>query len=121
MFTIRHKMLNLFKRNTIESDLKKISITGRLAFGITCLEQYIKEQNLKNKWLDRLIDVLWEFTTSEDLEEWDNKISDLDPSNIIDKHSDNKASDYDSLTEFEFNELKKYYSGISNDLLLLID
>ncbi len=111
----------MLKSKTIENHFKTISITGRLAFAIKCLEQYIKEQQLESTWLDRLIELLWDFTTSEDLGKWDKKISDLDPNNIIDKHPDNKASDYDSLTEAEFNELKKYYTGISDALSLLID
>ncbi|WP_299184683.1 hypothetical protein [uncultured Aquimarina sp.] len=114
-------MLSLFKKNTVENHFKKISIRGRLAFGVKCLEQYIKEKNLENKHLDKLISVLWDFTTSENLAEWDNKISDLHPNNIVDKHPDNKASDYKSLTESEFIDLKKYYSEISDDLFLLID
>lgn len=111
----------MFKNNTIENHFKTISITGRLAFAIKCLEQYIKEQKLESTWLDRLIDVLWDFTTSEDLGKWDKKISNLDPNNIIDTHPDNKASDYDFLTASEFNELKTYYAGISEALSLLID
>jgi hypothetical protein len=114
-------MRNIFKNNTIENQFKLISISGRLAFGVKCLEQYLIEKNILNKWLDKLINLMWEFTISEDLSEWDNKISDLDPSNILDTHPDNKASDYKSLTEPEFNELKNYYSNIDNDLLLLID
>ena len=114
-------MLNLFKKNTIESHFKKISIIGRLAFATKCLEQYIEEKGLQNKWLDRVIKVLWDFTTSEDLTEWDSRISDLDPNNVVEKHPNNNASDYKSLTESEFNELKEYYSTISDDLFLLID
>ncbi len=92
-----------------------------MAFAIKCLEQFIIENKLENLWLDRLTEVLWEFTSSEDLGEWDKKISDLDPNNVMDKHPDNKPSDYDSLTEKEFYELKTYYFGIEDDLLLLID
>jgi len=114
-------MPNLFTENTVEDHFKKISIIGRLAFGVTCLEQYIQEQNLESKWLDRIINVLWEFTISKDATGWNNRISELDPNNILDKNPCNKASDYDTLTELEFNELKKYYGGLPKDLLLLID
>ena len=114
-------MPNLFTKNTVEDHFKKISITGRFAFGVTCLEHYIKEQTLESKWLDRIINVLWEFTTSKDVTDWNKRISELDPNNILDKNPNNKASHYDSLTELEFNELKKYYRGLPKDLLLLID
>ena len=107
--------------NKIKRQFKKISITGRLAFGIKCLEQYVNENKLENKWIDRLIDTLWEFTTSEDLGEWDKKISDLEPNNILDTHPNNNAEDYESLTESEFNNLKDFYQNSSEDFIYLAD
>ncbi len=113
-------MFNLFRRNTIENHFKKVSITGRVAFGTRCLEQYIVERNMKHNCISKIIDTLWEFMDCEDLTEWDNKISDLDPSNILDTHPANTYDDYRSLTKLEFQEFQKFYSSINNDFLLLI-
>ena len=55
--------------------LKKISIRGRFAFGMTCLEQYAKENELSDELSNRIFDNLWEFTTTNKLDVWEEKIS----------------------------------------------
>ncbi len=105
---------------SLSEKIKNISIRGRFAFGIKCLEQYISESTIESAWIDKLLATLWEFTTSERLDMWDEKIKDLDPWNILDTHPDNKASDYKSLTENEFHELKDFYNSLDQDFIDMI-
>lgn len=104
----------------IKEKFKKISIRGRFAFGMKCIEQYKKENVIKDRWISKLINALWEFTTSNELDVWDEKIRDLDPSNILDSHPNNKASDYETLTENDFKELKICYQNLNIDFINLI-
>lgn len=104
----------------IQTLIKSISIRGRYAFGVKCIQQFLEEQKIKGKWIDRLILVLKEFTNTDKLDEWDDKISELDPENILDKHPDNKAEDYQSLTDQEFNDLQNFYNSLPNQLTKLI-
>lgn len=110
---------------TIESEIKnkikQTSIRGRFAFGVFCLEKYITENDLKSKWIEKLIPTLWEFTNTDRMDLWEEKISDLTPLNILDESPRNSHSDYPSLTESEFIELKKYYGELDNEFVQMID
>ncbi|MEP0265875.1 hypothetical protein [Dokdonia sp.] len=108
-------------QTTLESKIKKISIRGRLAFGINCIENYLTENNIVNQYMVMLVDTLWEATTSERLDLWEKKISDLDPSNILDPHPENFPSDYKLLTETAFYELKTFYINADEKFIFLIE
>lgn len=105
----------------IENKVKQTSIRGRFAFGVFCIEKYISEKNIKSKWINKLIPTLWEFTDTDRMDLWHEKISDLTPLNILDSSQRNSYSNYPSLNEFGFNELKKYYSELDNELVQMID
>lgn len=107
-------------QNRFEKKLKSISIRGRFAFGVKCLEQYVNENNIEGKWIDKLLNTLWEFTTSERLDLWDEKINDLDPWNILDTHPENKAEGYKSLTGKEFYDLKDFYASLDKGFVEMI-
>ncbi len=111
------------KSNTeeIEDQIKMTSIRGRLAFGVSCIQRFTDENEIKNTWIDRLIDTLWEFTTSERLDEWDEKISDLRPVHILDTSPGNKYSDYPSLSESDFNNLRQLYRQLPEAFIEMID
>ncbi|MFD2908373.1 hypothetical protein ACFSX9_06460 [Flavobacterium ardleyense] len=117
---VKKYFMNLFGNN-IETHFKKISINGRMAFGVKCLETYLIENNIKNIWTERLINTLWEFTSSHNLPEWETKISDLTPECILDTHPENIAEDYKSLSESEFNSLKDFYLKVDDKLIFLIN
>lgn len=108
-------------RNNIERHFEKISINGRIAFAIKCLEEYLIENKIRNVWTNRLINTLWEFTTTKNLSEWDKKISDLTPECILDTHPKNIAENYKSLTESEFQSLKEFYLKVDDKLIYLIN
>jgi len=117
---VRTHFMKLFNNN-VEKHFKKISITGRVAFGIKCLEEYLTENKIRNVWTNRLINTLWEFTTTKNLSEWDKKISDLTPECILDTHPKNIAENYNSLSESEFQSLKEFYLKVDDKLIYLIN
>ena len=54
--------MKLFNNN-VEKHFKKISITGRIAFGIKCLEEYLTENKIRNVWTNRLINTCLLYTS----------------------------------------------------------
>lgn len=103
----------------IENKLKGISIRGRFAFGVKCLEKYIEQNKISNKWTEKLFDTLWEFTHSSRLDLWHDKINDLDPWNLLDPNS-GIPSDYKTLKEDEFYELKDFYNSLNKNFVDMI-
>ena len=63
---------------------QEISIRGRLAYGVTCLESVLKHYGIKNELLDEIVlPSIWAFTSSRDLGAWDNSINKIDPNNLL--------------------------------------
>ncbi|HET9504061.1 MAG TPA: hypothetical protein VFO93_11000 [Hymenobacter sp.] len=61
-------------QNTVEQQLKAVSITGRMAYSITCLEIIIQHDNLDQQAFQPLLTALWDFTDNPDLGNWDENI-----------------------------------------------
>lgn len=58
-----------------------ISIRGRVAFGITCLENVCETLSLNSPSMASLIDLLWTFTQSRELDVWEGEVVDALPEN----------------------------------------
>jgi len=58
-----------------------ISIRGRMAYGITCLEKVCTIWNIKNEKMNIFIKCLWTFTSSGNLAKWEEKVLSLLPNN----------------------------------------
>lgn len=54
--------------------LKSVSITGRMAYAITCLEIIIRVEKLNQVAFQPLLDALWDFTSNPDLGVWEERI-----------------------------------------------
>lgn len=57
-------------------ELRKTSIRGRMAFGITCLELACQAFTLDTPKLQQLINHLWSFTSSLDFSQWEEDLLD---------------------------------------------
>lgn len=105
----------------IENKIKSTSIRGRFAFAVFCIEQYLYENNLENECSKTLLKVLWEFTNTDEMDLWDENISDLLPMNVLDDSPSNVYTDYPSLTEEEFNKFKKFYLKLDSSFIEIIN
>lgn len=103
-----------------ETLFKTISIRGRFAFGVMSIEEYLSENKIENPWIEKLLILLWEFTNSENLDVWDEKISDINPKNILEVDYEMFPNDFPTITTSEYNELKKLYQNLDEDLIKLI-
>lgn len=60
----------LFWRLTLKKFFEPISIIGRFAFGVTCLERICEEWQIKSQQMNELIDILWTFTSTKNVSDW---------------------------------------------------
>ncbi|MCS1350890.1 hypothetical protein [Mechercharimyces sp. CAU 1602] len=62
-----------------KKDFEKISIRGRLAFGVNCIIRVTETWGVKSDKMNHLILELLSFTHSEDLSEWEDRLGHLFP------------------------------------------
>lgn len=65
-----------------EADIEPISIRGRVAFGVACLENVCWSWGLVGKEFDQLLKKFWDFTESLDLCRWEREVAALIPDTI---------------------------------------
>ncbi|GAA4506313.1 hypothetical protein GCM10023172_35430 [Hymenobacter ginsengisoli] len=89
----------------LTEQLKLVSITGRMAYAITCLEIIIRDEKLNEVEFQPLLDALWDFTSNPDLSDWEELIMPFIPDSEI------PGQKYDY----------KPYQHLSQELLACID
>ncbi len=92
----------------ITTEFKQISIRGRLAFGMTCLEKLVITLNSDHPLLQTIVfPKIWEFTSTEDLSEWEENINNIDPVCVLDDEVNSK--------------LKELYNKLPKDIVSTIE
>ncbi len=90
------------------TEFNDISIRGRLAFGMTCLEKLVGSLNVEHSQLRTIVfPKIWEFTSTNDLGEWEQNIREVDPVCVL-----------DSKTE---SDLKTLYNKLPKDIVSTIE
>lgn len=85
-----------------------ISIRGRLAFGMTCLEKLVDNLNSDHPLLQTIVfPKIWQFTSTDDLAEWEQNIRDVDPVCVLDDNAD--------------SDLKTLYDKLPKDIVSTIE
>lgn len=98
--------------------VENISMNGRMAYGILCVESYLKSRFPDDNWT-ALSELMWEATSSY-WDKWDNKFIEVIPEYLFEKASYAESA-FDCLTEAEYNsyvELLKGKPSTVNDLLM---
>ncbi|MCA8830410.1 hypothetical protein [Hymenobacter pini] len=101
----------------LEAQLKRVSIKGRMAYCITCLENVLACKQLQEPALDKLLQCLWDFTSNPDLSDWEKKIMDFSPESILEE----PLEECSYLTLSEAQHLRTVYMSLSKSLLICID
>ena len=66
-----------------ENELKKISIRGRVAYGIACFERALIFYHCKNNvWID-VIKKLWDYTSIEYIDDWYYEMAEYIPDSCV--------------------------------------
>lgn len=91
----------------ITTEFYQISIRGRLAFGMTCLEKLVIALESDHPLLQtNVFPKIWEFTSSDDLSEWEENINEIDPVCVLDDEVNTK--------------LKELYNNLPKDIVSTI-
>ena len=106
----------------IERRLKKISIVGRMALGIRCFEIYLEKIGLlKNPLIQNMLSDLWEFTTLNRIDKWDEKIMEYDPDFIAAYIEEDDTSYYKILSSEAVKMYYDIYQSTSHEVANFVD
>jgi hypothetical protein len=108
------------KQGLMDTEIvKQISIRGRFAFGLTCLEKIIDNDRLNDELLDTIIEEFWRFTNSEKLGQYEAYFTTRDPGCVLSdfptlKMHPEKMHEfgYDNISNSELETLYELYSGL---------
>ena len=90
---------------------EKISIIGRAAYAVCCLERFVKEQGYDAGEWQILLDKLWAFAEMEFVDEYANLVIDCNPDCILEFPDYHDAYGYQSdISERDFDALYQLYS-----------
>lgn len=93
---------------------KKISIIGRIAYGIMCAEEYLIVKYPKKSW-NIVFEKYWEITNLRYWDEWMDEVIEYIPEYLF-EFDNYETSDFEYLKEEKYNELKNLYKDISSDV-----
>ena len=100
--------------------LSNISIRGRVAFSLCCLNTLIKKFKLDDLEWEFLFEKLWQYTSTKYLDEWHMEFAEYIPETIMhyDKYDKN---DFEYVTDDLFNRLRILYSELNEDVKEIIN
>lgn len=97
---------------------KKVSIRGRLAYALKCLDVFLKFKKVDvNKEIINQLNLFWSINTSiVDISEMEIKLNEMSPTSILgDEYDDN----FEYISFEEYLNLKSFYSNQDGDTLRL--
>lgn len=103
---------------TIENRAKHISILGRVALGIRCLEIFGEALGInREEKIIRLLRLLWDFTSTSQLDVWETQIHEFDPAFLQEEAALNDFKGVEVLTQAEALDYYKFYQQLPVDYL----
>lgn len=99
-------------------NFENISIVGRIAYGIMCAEEYLMHKYPNKDWKIIFKD-FWKITNLELWDDWMEEIIEIIPEYLF-EFNDYKSSDFEYLTEYKYNELKKVYDNTNDDVNIIL-
>jgi hypothetical protein len=100
----------------LERQLQTVSIRGRVAYGMTCLKSILTGATADATEFAPLFACLWEFTSSTDLSEWEEKVMDFYSESVLDDSEEVKT-----LSPENSQRLRASYAALSTSQLACID
>lgn len=99
-------------------DFSAISIRGRIAYAIYCLERAINKLEDKNPTWDFMIKKLWMFTDTKNITEWQEIIAECIPGVIL---GGNDYDEFKLITKAEVKKLELLYSNTHLDICKIVE
>ncbi|MDW7694367.1 hypothetical protein R9C00_06425 [Flammeovirgaceae bacterium SG7u.111] len=107
------------KKNLID-EIKSISITARVAFGLICLEKCIKNEKLfLNNTFLWLLNEMWSYTNTSDAASWQEEMDEACPEVIFDERA--VYEEFEKITPQMGYELRSLYDEIPAYITRIVD
>jgi len=103
--------------STLTPFFKRISIRGRVAYCIMCLENAFEKEKIESQESFSLLEKLWAFTNSHTLDEWDEMINDVTPCCILDENFDVNDFVEDANIVYRFKDFYEKLPEYLNDII----
>jgi len=102
------------------SAFRQVSMRGRVAYAIMCLEEAILQVAAEpGDWI-WLLERLWKYTSADSLDLWQEETAEITPSVVL-RCETYTEGDFDRLTEDDFWSLRRVYSSTDPLLARLTD
>lgn len=96
----------------MENKLSSVSMNGRMAYVIMCVEAYLKSKYPDRDWT-LIAERMWQ-ATSMNWSDWPNMYSVLIPDVLLQYDDYDKDDMSESISRQEYSTLRKLYEGITN-------
>lgn len=94
-----------------KNNFKNISLNGRVAYGISCFENVLLSLKCDVSNWKMVLEYMWQFTSSQDLEVWNDQIAEIIPENLL-EFKTYEEHDFEYLKESQFKYLYDLYQNI---------
>jgi len=98
---------------------EQISFRGRVAYSICCFENALKALNYDNNDWRIVLNYLWEFTSIQYLDDWNDIVVEIIPENLMEFKTYNE-DEFERLSQNEFETLYKLYLNIDDSINALL-
>ncbi|WP_345225298.1 hypothetical protein [Hymenobacter koreensis] len=104
----------------LKERMKHVSIRGRVAFCIVCLEIAIHNLKFSSPASRHLLAKLWDYVSSCQLDIWHEEMAEYLPSSIIETERF-QEEDFDDLSEYNFGQLRNWYQTLPKGVVDMIE
>ncbi|GED66263.1 hypothetical protein MKX57_15295 [Lysinibacillus sp. FSL M8-0216] len=98
---------------------EKISLNGRVSFGISCLESTLQYLDYNVDEWRIVLEYLWDFTSVKYIDDWSGIISEIIPENLL-EFKFYEEHDFEYLDEKNFEYLYNLYQNIDEKIDFVI-
>lgn len=99
-------------------NFENISLSGRIAYGIICAEEYLIHKYPNKDWAIIFKD-FWKITNLELWDDWMDEIIEIIPEYLF-EFDGYEVSDFEFLTEDKYSELESLYADTNNDVNIIL-
>ena len=93
---------------------REVSIIGRIAYGMMCVEAYLINKYPQKKW-DLLVEKLWKITKMELWDDWMDEVIEIIPEYLF-EFQNYESAEFEYLSKEQYIELKYLFDGIGADV-----
>lgn len=97
-----------------KKDFNNISMNGRLAYQLMCVEKYLLAKYQNNDFT-KVMQLLWQVTNGMYWDTFSDYVMDLEPSNLF-EYDTYEEQEWLRLSEEEYNELKDDMMGLGSEV-----